>query len=452
LPDDKVSVLKPATLNVLLLCDYQTNIAATVADHIRALESLSEHRFYRMSMLGDIPADCDLSRFDAIVVHYTLVACMDFYLSPASRARISAFTGLKALFIQDEYRHVDESIATMRELGIHVLFTCVPEGEIEKVYSEAALPGVRKVNVLTGYVPEDLLHRKLRPLDQRPVDVGYRGRKVPAWLGELGQEKWRIGIKFLEDARPLGLVCDISYREEDRLYGDAWIEFVTRCKAMLGVESGASVFDFSGDIQRNVDRHVARAPETTFETLRDLYFSSEESRISLAQISPRSFEAAALRTLMILYEGEYSGILQPWRHYVPLRKDHSNMEDVVKVLRDPKRCQEIVDCAYQEVALNPKNSFKAFVQQTDEVLREAWRPHMRAAGEPYSMAQFRWLVALNPSTLKRRAYRKVAGKAHWLIYGVLLSWLSPAVRDRLQPRIRKLYSGVASRMSGQRLR
>ena len=82
----------PDKLHILLLCDYQTNIAATVADHIQSLEALSENRFYRLSMLGDMPASLDLSRFDALIVHYTLVACSDFYLSPASRARIAAFT------------------------------------------------------------------------------------------------------------------------------------------------------------------------------------------------------------------------------------------------------------------------------------------------------------------------------------------------------------------------
>ena len=385
-----------------MLCDYQTNIAATVADHIRALESLSEHRYYRLSMLGDIPADCDLSRFDAIVVHYTLVACMDFYLSPAARARISAFPGLKVLFIQDEYRHVDESIAAMRELGINVLFTCVPEGEIEKVYSDAALPGVRKVNVLTGYVPAELLSRKAPSMDRRSIDVGYRGRKVPAWLGELGQEKWRIGIGFSEEALPIGLVCDISYREEDRLYGDAWIDFVTKCKACLESKA-ARASSTSAAISKGMSTATSPVSRTRpFEALRDLYFSNEEGKISLAQISPRSFESAALRTLMILYEGEYSGILMPWRHYVPLQEGSLEYGRGRRRSARPEALSEITDCAYQEVALDPKNSFRAFVSKPTQVLREAWRPEMQAAGEPYSMAQFRWRVALNPSTLKRR--------------------------------------------------
>jgi hypothetical protein len=433
----------PAPLNVLLLCDYQSSIAATVADHIHALMRLSENRIYRLSMLGDIPKNLDLSRFDVLIVHYTLVACMDFYVSREARARIAQFAGLKALFIQDEYRHVNASAAAMRELGIHVLFTCVPEPEIEKVYPESKLPGVRKINVLTGYVPAELLGRKVPTMEERSVDVGYRGRNVPAWLGELGQEKWRIGLQFSRDAARYGLNCDISYREEDRLYGGAWIDFLTSCKAVLGVESGASVFDFTGEIQYGVDRHVARAPNTPFETLRDLYFHDAEGKISLAQISPRSFESAALRTLMILYEGEYSGILKPWQHYVPLKKDHSNMDQVVEILRDPARCREITDRAYREVALDPKNSFETFVRLVDRVLREAWRPEMAAQGASYGMGHFRLITALNPTTIRRRASRRLMAKLHWLVYGVVLGRMSPETRERLRPHIRRVYRALA---------
>jgi hypothetical protein len=317
------------------------------------------------------------------------------------------------------------------------------------VYPASALPGVRKVNVLTGYVPEELRQRKAIPFEARRVDVGYRGRKVPAWLGELGHEKWRIGIKFAEDAARYGLVCDIGYREEDRLYGNAWTDFLTRCKAVLGVESGASVFDFTGEIKKNVDEHLARDPTTPFETLRDLYFKDEEGKVSLAQISPRSFEAAALRTLMILYEGEYSGILVPWRHYVPLKKDHSNMDEVVAVLRDPARWEQITEQAFREVACDERNSFRAFVRTVDAALREAWRPEMRAAKAHYAPARFRLVAAWNPTNLRRRTTRSLLARLHWLVFGGLLGWMSPAARDRAEPHVRRIYLAVLGWLSRQ---
>lgn len=427
-------------LDILLLCDFRDDIAATVRDHIEALERHSRHRFWRLSILGDIPPGLDLSRFDAIVVHYTLVACHDSYLSKVSRQRLGAFRGLKGIFIQDEYRFVDASTAAMREIGIHILFTCVPEREIEKVYPQASLPGVTKVNVLTGYVPEGLAERKVPDPRTRTVDVGYRGRNVPAWLGELGQEKVRIGKRFAEDAARYGLACDISYREEDRFYGDAWIDYLCKCKAVLGVESGASVFDFTGDIQRQVDLHAAREPHVSFERLSELYFKEHEGRISLAQISPRCFEAAAVRTLMILYEGEYSGILVPWRHYVPLKKDHSNMDDVVAVLRDPDRLAAITDAAYNEVAKADANSFRAFVAKVDQAIEERFAPQMLSAGPRWTAASFSQAVGYDLKTLRRRVYRWAVHNAYNLVFRRALGWASPAQRDRIHRHLRQIYN------------
>lgn len=436
-------------LDILLLCDFRDDIAATVRDNIEALERHSRHRFWRLSILGDIPPRMNLERFDAVVVHYTLVACHNAYLSSSARQRLRAFRGLKALFIQDEYRFVDASIAAMREIGIHVLFTCVPEKEIEKVYPESKLPGVRKINVLTGYVPEGLADRNVPDPASRPIDVGYRGRNVPAWLGELGQEKVRIGKRFGADAERYGLVCDISYREEDRFYGDAWIDYLCRCKCVLGVESGASVFDFSGEIQKQVDQHVLREPHTPFETLRDLYFKDEEGRISLAQISPRCFESAAVRTLMVLYEGEYSGVLVPWRHYVPLKKDHSNMDEVVAVLRDPVRLREITDNAYREVACAEANSFRAFVRLVDKGLDEALKVEMLSQAPRWTKAEFAQAAGTDFKTLRRRVYRAVAGTLYSFIFRHLLGWTSLAQRDRIHHRLLFIYNLLRFRLHRQ---
>ena len=128
-------------LEILLLCDIPPRIAETVRDHVEALEKLSFHCWHRFEMLGDIPSWLDLERFDVIVVHYTLVACNEGYLSRYSRGRLRNCQALKAIFVQDEYRHVNSTIAAMREIDVKVVFTCVPQNEIPNVYSEECLPG-----------------------------------------------------------------------------------------------------------------------------------------------------------------------------------------------------------------------------------------------------------------------------------------------------------------------
>jgi hypothetical protein len=427
-------------LEILLLCDWQPHIASTVLQHIEALTGLSRHRVRALAMLGDLPSALDLRRFDVIVIHYSLVASSDAYVSPEARRRIAASPAAKALFIQDEYRHVDRSIAAFKALGVDLLFTCVPPAEIEKVYPAALLPGVRKLNVLTGYVDESLVRRRVPAYHERPIDVGYRSRRVPAWLGDLGQEKWRIGIRFKAEAAQYGLVCDISYREEERLYGEQWIRFVTRCRAMLGVESGASVFDFTGDIQRRVDADLLREPGLSYEVLRERHFAAEDGKIRLNQISPRCFEAAALRTLMVLYPGDYSGVLVPWRHYVPLAKDHGNMAEVAAIIRDPARAQPIIDAAYREIACDPAYGFTAFVRHFDEEVSRSAAG--RAPARAYDDARFAADSRGDFHTRRRRLQRAALLALYRGFFRGVLGSLPEGRRDAIQGQLRRVLAAL----------
>lgn len=431
-------------LEILLLCDYRGGIAATVREHVDSLVRCSAHHVRRVSILGDLPPHLDLGHFDAVVIHYSLIACHEGYLSAGARAALWKFRGLKAIFIQDEYRFVDATIAALREIGVDILFTCVPQDEIEKVYSSDRLPGVRKINVLTGYVPERLLSRVVKPYAERRIDVGYRARKVPAWLGELGREKYEIGRNFQQDASRDGFVLDISFREEDRLYGDGWVEFVCNCKAMLGVESGASVFDFSGEIQRKVEAHERRNPGVEFQTLKELYFADAEGKIALNQISPRCFEAAALRTLLVMYEGEYSGRMQPWRHYVPLKKDHSNHAEVVAVLKDPVRAGEIIEAAYREVASNSGNTFRAFVAEFDGVISSAFEPQQHASLPYLTDRDFDTLAT--PGWVARRRWitRSIIEAGYRLLFSTVLGHAKPETREIVQAWLKTLLHPLRS--------
>ena len=44
-------------------------------------------------------------------------------------------------------------------------------------------------STLAGYVPESLEKSTAPRMTERTIDVGYRGRELPYWLGTLGQEK-----------------------------------------------------------------------------------------------------------------------------------------------------------------------------------------------------------------------------------------------------------------------
>ena len=399
-------------LQLLLLCDFAPGSPATIIAHVMGRRELSRHAIHIFNSKGDPSSSLELDRFDGVIVHYSLVACMDSYIGPNLRAAIGRFKGLKAAFVQDEYRWINETTEALRSLGIHILFSVVPSEIMDDVYPQERLPGVVRETLLTGYVPTELLGRVVPGFEDRSVDVGYRARKLPAWLGSFAREKWLIADRFEVDAARYELACDLSTREEDRIYGESWIEFLANCKAVLGTESGSSICDFTGEIRTNVEQHVAQDANVGFETLRNLYFKDLDGKIVLSVISPRCFEAAALRTLMILYDGHYSGRLEAWRHYVPLRKDHSNMSEVVEVLRDPPRAQAIIDRAYREVALNPDNSFQAMVGLVDRVIDRVFRPEMAATKSPYAPAELAALLRKEHRWSQKALRRLKQGRRH----------------------------------------
>ncbi|MBI2191835.1 MAG: hypothetical protein HYU36_07620 [Planctomycetes bacterium] len=420
------------TLQILLLCNEPRGAkdAGTIVDHIHSFSRYSRHQVFVLSNLGRLPPRLDLDAFDVLVIHYSIYVLGESYLDASAKESIRRFQGLKIQFIQDEYRTINAFLEAMRHLGIAVLFTCVPDEEIEKVYPPEAVPGLRKVNNLTGYVPEDLLGRRVSRMMDRPVDVGYRGRRLPYWYGALAMEKWQIAEGFLAEAPRFGLKCDISCREEDRLYGRRWMEFLSGCKSTLGVESGASVFDFTGEIERTVSAYVAEHPEAAFEEVQERFLRPHEGKVKLNQVSPRCFEAAALRTGLILFEGHYSGVLEPWRHYVPLKKDFSNLPQVVESLRDTRGLQERVDRAYEEVACNPAHSFRSFVARFDRVVEEEMEARgLRRALRPLSASEFRQRVRPTLRERLSRASQYCRSRLPYAVWGCV----PLPVRTRLKP-------------------
>lgn len=375
-------------LNILLLCDL-TCPAATIRDHVSSIKQFSAHNIYVLQILGNLPGSLKLDKFDAILIHYTLIISMDSYLSATARERLSRYAGIKAVFIQDEYRFIDRTVAALQEIKADVLFTVVPEDTVEEIYPSQKLPDLHKVTILTGYVPQELTKLSVPAYEDRSLDVAYRGRVLPYWLGKFSQEKWVIGEKFKASAVLWDLTYDISSQENDRLYQNQWINFLTSAKAVLGVESGASVCDFDAEIERKVRAYLAEHSEASFEEVQQQFFAEQDGKVVIKTISPRCFEAAALRTLLILYEGSYSGILEPWRHYVPLKKDHSNMSEVVAVLKDPKQAKNIIDNAYREIALNEAYAFKTMVKQVDGIVLEKVSQRKFSSRFPYNKIVFK---------------------------------------------------------------
>ena len=85
-----------------------------------------------------------------------------------------------------------------------------------------------------------------------------------------------------------------------------------------GTESG-SIIDFTGEIEYDLNFYQAFHPFACLSDLPKKYLSTD-GKLEIQVISPRCFEAAALGTVMVLFPGNYSGILIRDRHYIGLER------------------------------------------------------------------------------------------------------------------------------------
>ena len=209
------------------------------------------------------------------------------------------------------------------------------------------------------------------PDEQRDIDVGYRGRPLPAHMGAGSQEKREIGERFKARAAGTGLRLDIETSIESRIYDDDWHRFLGRSRATLGVESGVSFIDLEDECHAEYLRLRTDEHEPTLAQLQAGALGRWDGNIPYRTLGPRHLEAAAFRVCQVLYEGEYSGAMQPGVHYISLAKDFSNFDDVMAALRDPEQRRRVTSRAYEDLIASGRYSYGAFVAQVDQELLDA---------------------------------------------------------------------------------
>lgn len=358
--------------NIILLYDdlYSTHVR-TITEHIESIQRYSGHNVVLVPATGRVPGvddsegSLDFTAFDALVIHYSVRLSVEEHLSRGVAAAIAAYDGPKLLYIQDEYENTEIARRWIEMLGIDTVFTCVPLDQVSEVYSRSRFDNVDFVETLTGYVPEDaLIDDYAKPLAERDVMIGYRGRRLPHHYGRLGQEKAQIGIGVRDRALKLGLPVDIEVDDSRRIHGTDWYRFLGSCRATLGTESGSNVFDDDGQLKRLAEKHRS----ISYDDFARRYLGPHEGKVRMNQISPKIFEAIRLRTALILFEGTYSGVVEPDVHYITLKKDFSNFDDVVGKISSLEYVQSLTDNAYRDIIESGRWSYRAFAEDFSRYL------------------------------------------------------------------------------------
>lgn len=365
-----------------LLVAYAANstFVKTTYDYLSAFAKYSSYEVYYLNVVNVAQVSVNLDAFDVVILNYCARIIFDDYVSGQFLNALAGWRGTKILSVQDEYDFTNKLKEKIREIDFNVVLTCVPEDMRQLVYPDHQFPNVRFHQVLTGYAPEttpEFVH-SVRPLHERPIQIGYRGRDIGPRYGRLGRAKFEIGTKMKEVCIERGITHDIEVDEDKRLYGDQWFEFIGNCRAMLGTESGSNVFDFDGSLATAFAKRNYGA-FSSLELPRDLsaMIESQDCSSSMGQISPRIFECAMLKTALILYPGRYSNILRAGEHYIELKEDFSNIDTVLTSFLDLESMAAMVERTWRDLIASGQYSYKSFISEIENLISERAKAEAR---------------------------------------------------------------------------
>ncbi|HPH11651.1 MAG TPA: hypothetical protein PKW59_12385 [Thermotogota bacterium] len=363
--------------------------ASTIFEHINSFPKYSKFKFYLVNTELGFPKILKNNTFDCIILHYSLFGrgykyelqkdFLDYLLL--------AHSSVKVVFFQDEYHFCQKRFEFINQYNIDYVYTLVEPNYFKLTY-EKYTNAKNVFWTIPGFVDDTLINKAVRfctDFEKRQIDFFYRGRKLPLYMGKGSQEKYYIAGCFSKLTKNEGFTLDIETNEKRRLYGDNWYKALAKSKAVLGVEAGVSLFDIDGSAykayQDYLQIHNNPSEEDIFKLLEPW-----ENLIFYRTISPRIFEAAAFRNVQILFEGNYSNLITPYKHYIPLKKDFSNYDEVISLFKNRRFCKEMTDTAYDDLIKSGKYSYKTFITEFDNRLLSCGLNNEKAQGtENYSI-------------------------------------------------------------------
>src|SRR2546422_3668049 len=377
-----------STVHVLVLYwhpESPRTMRAAIRHHLRALESSGmKYKILYYNAVHGAPVWLRHLHFDAVILHTTLLCLRwshQFYMWKWKLAWIRDLECVKVAMPQDEYDHSEILDEWLYEWEVSEIFTIFKE-DVRKVLYPLMCDKADFYECFTGYIDESIAKRYLQsllPIDLRPYDIVYRATHLPYWFGSHGQLKHRIANVMGRRALELGLKCDISTSVDDTIVGDRWLNFLASGRAVVGCESGSSVLDRRGEVRAKIQAMLRHNPTMSFEEVSSqLPVDWDDYRFFA--ISPRHFEAVMTKTCQILVDGPYDGVLEADKHYIPLRRDFSNIDEFLDKVRDQRLVESIVERAYSDIYLSGRYTYQRLALSVDRALHKKRRPQQLSVG------------------------------------------------------------------------
>ena len=428
----------------ILICYYgKYPTRTTILDHLYSFERYSGARCYYVDLaMGSLPRYLLQVPFDLIIFHTNFLSArwnVDMFHKIVNKARpLKDSPAVKVVIPQDEFYYTSVVCDFINEFNVQHVFSVSPPSEWGTIYRSVDFGKVQFHEVLTGYLEKSTLQRieqAAQAVPRRDLEIGYRAWRAEPWLGRHGFLKTKLAEVFEMEFAQRGVKADISTRAEDTLHGDTWYKFLLRCKYTVGVEGGASILDWDGSARKRTNQYTAAHPQASYEEIEAACFPGLEGSLKLYAISPRHLEACATRTCQILIEGEYNGVLEAGKHYIELKRDFSNLDQIFAQMKDERSREEMVENAYRDIVASGKYHYASFVRQVMEAaLGTQNTSQIRADGKDH------WWVWEYTHLVNWFAWVKAAFRGIFLfpLYQKMVLGLPAPLASRVELMVRKV--------------
>ena len=225
---------------------------------------------------------------------------------------------------------------------------------------------------------------------ERTWDIGVRAVK---YLPHLGDNDRNRVHDYFKNLRNRDLKISIS---DERFNREGWATFLNQCRNTVSTEAGSwfiekddatvnAIRDWVNNKNHNIVikndsplrtlghklpwwlrafiknilskgpvQHESKMNEKlSYDDVYERFFADKKiPKLHGKCISSRHFDAIGTGTCQVLLEGEYNNILNPSEHYIELKKDFSNADDVVRSITDVNVIDCITKAAYEHVIEN----------------------------------------------------------------------------------------------------
>jgi len=251
--------------------------------------------------------------------------------------------GKLLVFVGNEYCLMPEKINFIKNTNADFVASQLPKDAAMWLYGDCT----KSKLFLVPHALNSSVYSAYQDHEQRKIDIGFVGDRYSLAIGDI--ERTKLIEYFARNDLPQTVNTNIRLGRKIRLPRAKYIKFLNSIRGTIGAESGTYYLEKTDKTQKKVEAFLSRYPKATFEEVNDRFFKDYSNPVNGKAISSRHFEPIGTKTCQILLEGKYNNILKPDVHYISLKKDYSNINNVMSKFGDKDFTKKMIDNAHEYV-------------------------------------------------------------------------------------------------------